>query len=307
MFWRNLFVSKPFNSGYLPEADGHLVYYTEFGNPQGKPLLMLHGGPGGSHRAPKAKLANLRRYRVIMFDQRGCGQSLPLGKTDNNTTSDLLEDISRLLEHLKINGKIVLQGASWGSTLALLWAQKHPERVEKLLLSQIFLANDEARRWELDDAAYFYPEFIEQMNHASQDDITGYYNRLIQSDEQSKQLDAVNHYGWFERICCSLTPKFASFSEISPEQLAGNRIYMHYAAHKFFLGSNNILDASRKLKDIPVLIIHNRLDMVCPFKGAYDLHRSLNKSTLVIVPEFGHVGKLLQRTIRRYFKEELYD
>ena len=301
MFWDSWFLPKPFNSGYLPEVNGHLVYYAEYGNSQGIPVLVFHGGPGGSFNARRAKIANLKKYRIVMFDQRGCGNSIPQGKIDSNTTLDLLEDASRLLDYLRINQKVIVWGGSWGSTLALLWAEHHPERVEKLLLSQIFLANDESQRWEMEDCAYFYPEFVEYLNHASQDNIAPYYNQLIQSDELAKQLDAINHFGWFERVLGSMSPQFASFKELTEKQLTSNRIYMHYEAHKFFLKSDTILDNINKIKDIPTIIVHNRLDMVCPFKGAYDLHKSLHNSQLIIVPDFGHSSKLLRKAIAKNF------
>lgn len=305
MFFESWFTPKPFNSGYLPEVNGHLVYYAEYGNSQGKPILFFHGGPGGSSRAKSAKIADLKKYHVIMFDQRGCGQSLPLGKIDNNTTADLLDDASRLLEYLKINQKVIVRGGSWGATLALLWAERHPDQVEQLLLSQIFLANDEAQRWETEDSAYFFPEFVEYLNHASQDNIAPYYNQLIQSDDLTKQLDASNHGCWYERILGSKAPQFGNLKELTAEQLSANRIAMHYAAHKYFLKSDTILDNVNKIKDIPITIIHNRVDMVCPFKGAYDLHKAIPDSRLIIVPEFGHRGKLLRKAIKKYFSEIL--
>ena len=302
MFWDSWFLPKPFNSGYLPEVNGHLVYYAEYGNPQGKPMLMFHGGPGGGSKAAWARMVDLKKYRVVMFDQRGCGQSLPLGKIENNSTADLLDDASRLLEYLKINQKIVLRGGSWGSTLALLWAERHPERVEQMHLSQIFLANDEALRWEMEDSAYIYPEFVVYLNHASQDNIATYYNQLMQSDDLAKQLDAYNHGYWYERICSSMMPQFGSTKELNPNQMASARIYMHYAAHKFFLKSDTIVDNINKIKDIPSIIIHNRLDLVCPFKGAYDLHKAMPNSKLIIIPEFGHGGKLMHKAIKKGFK-----
>lgn len=302
MFWNEWFTPKPFNDGYLPEKGGHSVYYAQYGNPQGQPVLMFHGGPGGSSRAKNAKIADLKKYRVIMFDQRGCGKSLPLGEVNNNTTPDLLDDVTRLLEHLNVTQKIIIVAASWGSTLALLWAEKHPEQVEELLLSQIFLANEECRLWEFEDCAYFFPEFVEQMNHISQDNISQYYNQLIQSDEEEKQLEAVNYYGCFERICSNLNPKFGNSTQLSQEELASNRIFMHYAAHKFFLGANTILDNISKIKEIPTTIIHNRLDMVCPYKGAYDLQKQLVRCRLITVPEFGHTGKKIRKIKQKTFK-----
>lgn len=305
MFWNNWLAPKSFNDGYLPEKDGHQVYFAEYGNPSGKPVIIFHGGPGGSCRAYRAAYANLRKYRIIMFDQRGCGKSIPLGKLDNNTTQELLDDVSRLVNHLKINDKIILWGASWGSTLALLWAIRNPQKVEKLLLSQVFLANKEYAKWEFDGNRYSYPEFVAQMEKESGCDIIRYYNKLIQSDNIEHQLLAANRYGWFERICGSKEPKFSEFNELSDKELAGQRIYMHYSANKFFLDDNEILDNIANIKDIEALIIHNRLDFICPLKGAYDIHKLLTKSQLIIVPDFGHVSKLLSKIIKKEIRKAL--
>ena len=301
MFWHKWFTPKPFNSGYLAQKDGHQIAFAEFGNPKGKPVLFFNGGPGGSFKPKRAQIANLRKYRVIMFDQRGCGRSLPLGKTENNTTQALLDDTTRLVNHLKIKDKIILRGASWGSTLALLWAEQNPQKVDKLLLSQVFLANKEFLDWEFEGAKYIYPEFVAEMEKESKGKTNSYYNKLIQSNDTDKQLHAINRLGWFERICGSMNPKFSEFSEVNELELASQRIYMHYSANNLFLGKNEIMDNISKLKDIETIIIHNRLDLICPFKGAYDIHKSLPKSRLIAVPEFGHVGKILNKTMEKEF------
>lgn len=299
MFWNKWFEPKAFNEGFLPEEDGHKVYFAEFGNPEGKPVLVFNGGPGGSFRAGRAKYANLKKYRVIMFDQRGCGRSEPLGKTEHNTTQDLLDDTTRLVNFLKINQKIILWGASWGSTLALLWAEQNAAKVERLLLSQIFLANKEFKSWEFDGNRYIYPEFVEKLEHESKGKTIGYFNSLIQSANKTKQLKAVNAYGWYERICSSMAPEFSRFTEISDKDLASQRIYMHYAANNFFLGDDDVLQNINKIKEINTLILHSRLDLVCPFKGAYDLSGGLKKAKLIVLPAFGHVNKLMSKTIRK--------
>ena len=305
MFWDKWFEPKPYKSGYLPEKDGHQVYFEAFGNPQGKPVLLFHGGPGGSCRRYRAKYANLKKYQVIMFDQRGCGKSLPLGKIENNTTQDLLDDAVRLLNFLKINKKVILWGASWGSTLALLWAEQNPEKTDKLLLSQIFLANDDFHQWEIEGIRYIYPDFMEELEKISKGDIVNYFNRLIQSNDKQKQLKAANTYGWFERVCGSFAPQFADFKELSEKELASHRIYMHYAAHNLFLKENDILKNINKINRVEALLIHNRLDLICPYKGAYDLHKALPKSRLITVPDFGHVSKKLGKTIKKEIKAVL--
>ena len=305
MFLNKWFLPKPYNEGYLPEEDGHKIYFAEYGNKKGIPVLLFHGGPGGSCKAKKIKGINLNKYRVITLDQRGCGLSTPLGKIENNTTDDLLKDYDRLVNYLNINKKIILRGGSWGSTIALLWAEKNPQKVEKMLLSQIFLANDDFHHWEFDGTKYIYPEFVEYMDKKSKGNIIGYYNKLIQSSNAKKQLEAINEFGWFERICGSMRPEFACFSDACDKELASNRIYIHYAANNFFLKGNDILKNINKIKDIKTIIIHNRLDLICPFKGAYDLHKNMNNSELIIVDEFGHVGNKLRKTIAKKLNGDL--
>ncbi|MCQ2741506.1 MAG: alpha/beta fold hydrolase, partial [Alphaproteobacteria bacterium] len=272
MFWDKWFEPKPYQSGYLPEKAGYQVYFETFGNPKGKPVLLFHGGPGGSFHRYRAKYANLKKYYVIMFDQRGCGRSLPLGEIKHNITKNLLDDTTRLLSFLKIKKKVILWGASWGSTLALLWAEQNPQKVERMLLSQIFLANKASRDWEFGGTRYIYPEFVEKMERDSCGKILNYYNKLIHSDNKKNQLQAANTYGWFERVCGSLNPSFNHLEELSDKELASHRIYMHYADNKFFLSDNQILDDIDRIKNIKTLIIHNRLDLICPYKGAYEVH-----------------------------------
>ncbi len=305
MFWDKWFEPKPFNSGFLTEKDRHLVYFAEFGNPKGLPVLLFNGGPGGSFREARAKLANLKKYRVIMFDQRGCGRSLPLGKTENNTTQDLLDDATRLVNYLKINQKIVVWGASWGATLALLWAEKNADKVSKLLLSQVFLANKAFLDWEFDACRQIYPEFVEAMEKESKGKIKAYYNDLIQSSDLDKQLQAVNRYGGYERILGSMAPAFSDFKEISELELASQKVYMQYASHNFFLKGNEILDNIHKIKEIDTLIVHDRLDLICPFKGAYDVAQALNKVRFVIVPAFGHANAVLRKIINKEIRDAL--
>jgi proline iminopeptidase len=306
MWWNRWWQAKAFHEDFLPEENGHRVWFAEFGNPQGRPILLLHGGPGGCCRAGKARYVDLRRYRLIMFDQRGCGKSRPTGKPENNTTADLLHDMDRLLNHLNIHEKVILWGGSWGSTLALLWAEKYPERVDKLLLSQIFLADKTARAWEFDGAGHLFPEFVEKLQAESKGDIVRYYNGLIQSDDVDLQLKATNQYGWFERVCGSLEPHFGTFEALDDAELASQRIYMNYAAHHFYMPSDDeILQHADKIAEIDALIVHNRGDCICPVVGAYRLAQKLKNVRLVIVPEFGHVGKKLSQTIQKEIKKTL--
>ncbi|MBE6452088.1 MAG: alpha/beta fold hydrolase [Alphaproteobacteria bacterium] len=305
-FLKKWFEPRAFNQGYLPEKNGHKVFYSEYGNPKGMPILVFHGGPGGGARPRHAMFANLNKYRIIMFDQRGCNNSQPLGKLENNTTNDLIDDADRLLNYLKINDKIILRGASWGSTLALLFAEKYPARIEKMLLSQIFMADKDNAWWEFEGCRWHYPDFVEDLECKAKGDIPKYFANEINSRNIKKQLDAANFYGWYERVCCSLNPRWNNCTKLDEKTLAELRIFMHYRVNDFFMKSDcDILKDIKKIKDIPTVIVHNRLDFVCPVKGAYELHKALRKSRLVIVPEFGHCGKLLFKTIKRIFCDEL--
>lgn len=296
--WRE---PKAFNSGYLPEADGHQVFFHEYGNPKGKVILATHGGPGGRTHAGHAAIYNLKKYRVILFDQRGCGKSLPPGKLENNTMDDIVWDIKRLYDYLNLSGKVILRGASWGSTVMLCFAEKYPELVESMLLSQIFLADGTHETWFNEQSALFYPEFMERMRRdaGSWKTLPEYYAGLINSDDKQKQLQAANCYGWYERVLGALTPGFGTAEELDEATLAELRIYMTYAAKAYTLKNNQIMRDVKKIADIPALFVHNRLDMDCPLLSVYQLSQKMPKSKLVIASGIGHYNPQLKKTINR--------
>ena len=299
---------KPFKQGFLPKKEGHRVFFMEFGNPSGSPVLVFHGGPGGGCRAGHANFANLKKCRVIMFDQRGCNCSLPLGRLENNDTSSLLDDAVRLLNYLNVNEKVVLRGSSWGSTLALLFAEKYPDKVRKLLLSQIFMADADSAFWEFEGNRFFCPEFVEELERKAKgkgEAVPAWFASEINSKSMKKQLDAANYYGWYERLCGNLEPAWNDLKTLSEKELAEYRIFMHYRVNGFMLKPDQIMKNIRKIKHIPAVIIHNRLDFVCPPKGAYKLHKALPNSRLIMVPERGHVGRKLYEMINHEFKREL--
>ena len=297
---------KPFYEGYLPVADGHAVYFAEYGNPSGKPVLFFHGGPGGSFKVRHAAFANPKKYRIIGFDQRGCGKSKPKGEIAHNDTMSLLKDVERLLDYLRIDEKVILRGASWGSTLALLFAEAHPEKIEKLLLSQIFLADSTSQNWELSGTRMFYPEFVDKLQAtAGAEDVRSYFAGEINSSDARRQTKAANLYGSFERVCGALEPHWGQFDVLDEDELASQRVYINYASRKFMLKDLQILKNIDKIAGIPVIIVHNRLDFVCPVYGAYMLHKLLPNSQLVIVPDRGHVSALLYKTMNKIFAEEL--
>ena len=299
---------KIFNRGYLPELDGHQVYFVEMGNPRGIPVLVFHGGPGGGMNLRYAQPFNRKKYRVILFDQRGCGKSLPLGEMKNNNTGALLEDAARLLDYLGIEDKIIVRGASWGSTLALLFAEKHPEKVSKILISQIYLADETGQKWNLETSRLFYPDIWEKIEREADNEepVLTYYAHLINSDDVMKQIKAANLAGSYERCLGAVNPRLG-YKELTPEDLAEIRISLNYLNECYFMAENQILRNAGKIADIPVLMVHNRLDMVCPLLSAYNLHKRLPKSKLVIVPGRGHFGSQLNEAVYREIKNYLGD
>lgn len=308
--WNILFEVKPFREGWLPVADGHEVWFAEYGNPHGKPVLTTHGGPGGHCHSSRLKLFDLKSYRVVMFDQRGCGRSKPFGRLEHNTTDGLLFDMERLLDHLHIKEKIILQGGSWASTLALAFAERYPDRVEKLLLSQIFLADEMNEKWVQEQCGLFYPDMLEDLRKPLKhwQNPSEYYYKLLTSENVAQQKKALETYGSFEHVLGALSPRFGKISEVKEKMLAYTRIYAQYAVNHYYLKSNELMHNVRKIKHIPTLIVHNRLDMVCPLKGAYDLSQKIEKCRFVVVPAKGHGGKLLRQTlkneIRRFLKTD---
>lgn len=302
----NWFVPKVFNCGYLPEQDGHKVFFMEAGNPQGKPLIVFHGGPGGSAKEKHAYPYNRNKYRIILFDQRGCGKSMPAGEMKNNRTEDLLEDVNRLQKHLGINEKVILSGRSWGSTLALLYAEKYPQKIEKLVLSMIFLANGQSKDWETKYSSWFYPDIWEKIRAEIPDnsDPAKAYAKLINSDNITDQVKAASLYANYERVLGQLEPKL-ELQELTIDDINSAKIYINYAAQNFMLKDNEILQHIDKIKDIPTLIVHNRLDFLCPFDGAYQLHKHMKNSKLVAVPDLGHYSQKLINNLNAEIKKFL--
>ena len=306
-FWHKLFEPKAFNQGFLPEADGHKVFFAEYGNPKGKVVLLTHGGPGGRTSAGHAKIFDLKKYRVIMFDQRGCGFSEPKGEMKHNTMEDIVWDIKRLYDYLHLSGKVILRGASWGATVMLCFAEKYPELVEKLVLSQIFLADEVTAHWFDNQSALFYPDFMQimQENAGSWKSLPQYYAELINSDDNDKHLRAAHQYGWYERIVGAFNPAWGTQDILSDDEYCELKIYLNYAAKDYTLKNNQIMRNIKKIQDIPTLLIHNRLDMVCPLLSVWKLHKNMLKSKLVIASGIGHHNKKLLKVIVREIKTYL--
>lgn len=296
---------KPFNTGFLPSKDGHEIYYAEYGNPNGIPVLCFHGGPGGCSAPKHASAFDPKKYRVILHDQRGCGQSTYQNRFYKNTAADLLADATRLLKHLNVTGKVIARGGSWGATLALLFAIKYPERVRRLILNSVFLAGTTDRAWmENISGDLFYPDIMAKIRaDAGNEALSAHYNRLLQGGKKDINR-AMGLYGGYEGImgradAVLLKPPF------DENRIKYAQLFFHYDAHSYFIKPDEILKNVKKIAPIPTLIVHNRLDMSCPVKNAFDLYKALPKSKLVVVPDRGHGSKLLHATLKQEIEKIL--
>ena len=308
MFLAKFFEPKPFNQGYLPEVDGHKVFFWEFGNPKGKVIMSTHGGPGGSNKVSYIKDLDLKKYRVIVFDQRGCGKSLPLGSVEKNTTKDTIKDMARLLDYLNIKEKVIVRGYSWASTLALLFAEAYPERIDKLFVSMIFLADNDYKKWMYEESAKIYPDIMDKIkasNKTKKSLAQDCFDKLCSNDEK-QIVDALSNFGGYENVLGKLNPK-TEINEYSEKDLVSAKIFMHYEINDYFMEDNQIIKNASKIAHIPTLIIHNRMDFCCLVDNAYKLYKSMPKSKLIIVPDMGHgslmLGKVCKKEFRAFLSE----
>ncbi len=288
---------RPYGSGFLRVSDLHEIYYEECGNPHGKPAVFLHGGPGGGLDPKMRRFFDPARYRIVLLDQRGCGKSRPHASLTENSTWDLVADLERLREHLAI-GRWLVFGGSWGSTLALAYAETHPERVTELVLRGIFLL----RRWELEwfyqnpgGAAALYPDlwerYVEPIPEAERADMMrAYYARLTSEDTAVRARTAKAWSAWegatsYLRSAADYVAKF----ETDRYAEAFARIECHYFVNRGFLRTDGQLLADvHRIRHIPAVIVQGRYDIVCPMKSAWDLHRAWPEADLRIVPDAGH-------------------
>jgi proline iminopeptidase len=281
----------------LRVSELHELYVEEAGNPDGIPVVFLHGGPGGGIHENHRRLFDPALYRIVLFDQRGAGRSTPHACLEQNTTWDLVADIEALRIHLGIDRWLVF-GGSWGSTLALAYAETHPERVSGLILRGIFLCTEAELRWFYQEGCHWlYPDRWESYlapipPEERQDLITAYYHRLISPDEQIRLTAAKAWSGW-EGATCHLIPDEATVDDFEEDlkALAMARIECHYFVNRaFFNETNHLLHPERiaRIRHLPTWIIHGRYDVICPVKNAWDLHQAFPQATLRIIPDAGH-------------------
>jgi proline iminopeptidase len=285
---------EPNKEYMLTCGDIHNIYVEESGNPDGQPILFLHGGPGGGCGAKQRRFFDPKYYRIILFDQRGCGKSTPLGETKENTTEDLISDIETIRKHLNIE-KWVLFGGSWGSSLALAYGVRYPEYLTGLILRGVFLSREKELDWFLKDVDQFFPEYHELLlNHKdniNKDNLVEEYTRLVFGNNFNIAKKASVAWNKFEGSVLKLLPTsdLSDNKEINYEfELARAKVQLHYINNLCFIDGEKILNKVEVLKNIPVEIVQGRYDMVCPPKTAYDLKQRLPHSQLVIIADAGH-------------------
>ena len=298
---------EPFETGYLDTGDGHQVYWERSGTRGAKPAVFLHGGPGGGCSPKHRQLFDPALYDVILFDQRGCGRSAPFASLDNNTTWHLVADIERLREMMGVETWQVF-GGSWGSTLALAYAETHPEHVSELVLRGIYLLTKAEMDWYYQfGVSEMFPEkyeaFIAPIPEAERGDmITAYRKRLVGEDRE-EQLRCAKAWSIWEGETITLLPEPATSDTFHEADfaLAFARIENHYFTHAGWFEDGQLLRDAHKLKDIPGTIVHGRYDMPCPMRQAWALHQAWPKSDFHVIEGAGHAYSepgILDRLIR---------
>lgn len=283
------------HSGWLRVSDLHEIYYEESGNPNGKPVLFVHGGPGGGCDPKMRRFFDPKAYRIILFDQRGCGKSRPHAELVDNTTWYLVADMEALRAHLGIE-RWQIFGGSWGSTLALAYAQSHPERVTELVLRGIFMLRQKELRWFYQEGTSFiFPDAWEHYlapipREERGDMIAAYYKRLTSLDVAIR-LQAARAWSIWEAATSFLTQDPLHIARAGEDSFAEAfaRIECHYFVHKgFFTSDDQLLAGVARIRHIPAMIVQGRYDVVCPMVSAWELHRAWPEAQLHIVPDAGH-------------------
>ena len=286
---------EPYDTGRLKVSPLHELYYEQCGNPNGKPVVFLHGGPGGGISPDYRRYFNPELYRVVLFDQRGSGKSTPHASIEENTTWDLVADIERLRSHLGIDQWQVF-GGSWGSTLALAYAETHPEAVTELVLRGIFLCRPQEIQWFYQQgASAIFPdvweEYLKVIPEAERSDMVSAYYRRLTSDDVATRVAAARAWSIWEGSTSKLFFDYDSIERFADPEfaLAFARIECHYFINNSFFQTNNyLIENVSKIQHIPCRIVQGRYDVVCPMTSAWDLHRAWPQADLRIVQDAGH-------------------
>ena len=284
---------EPYDSGRIDLDGRHSMYWEVSGNPAGRPVVFLHGGPGAGAGPDHRRFFDPRHYRIVIFDQRGAGRSTPLGELTDNTTQHLIADMERLRDHLGIMRWHVF-GGSWGSTLALAYAQAHPARVSALMIRGIFLGTRAEIDWFLYGMAKVFPEnwrtFAAAVPEHERGDLMAAYQKRLNDPDPKVHLPAARAWSIYEGSCSTLLPSPQTVAAFGEERhaLGLSRIEAHYFQHGVFLEEGSLLRDVAKIRNIPALIIQGRYDLVCPIQTADSLHRAWPEADYLVVPDAGH-------------------
>jgi proline iminopeptidase len=286
---------EPYDSGRLKVSAVHELHYEQCGNPNGKPAVFLHGGPGGGISCDYRRYFNPDIYRVVLFDQRGSGKSTPHASIEENTTWDLVADIERLREHFGI-GQWQVFGGSWGSTLALAYAETHPDRVTELVLRGIFLCRPKEISWFYQEgASAIFPDvwekYLKVIPQSERGDMVSAYYRRLTSDDDATRLEAARAWSIWEGSTSKLFFDPAMIEKFADPEfaLAFARIECHYFMNNAFFSSDNyLIENVGSIRGIPAVIVQGRYDVVCPIMSAWDLHCAWPEAQLKIIPDAGH-------------------
>jgi proline iminopeptidase len=288
---------QPYNRGRLRVSELHEIYFEECGNPEGKPAVVLHGGPGGGITPFLRRMHDPKNYRIVLFDQRGCGQSIPHAELRENTTWHLVADMEALRVRLGIERWQVL-GGSWGSTLALAYAQAHTERVDELILRGIFTVRQREIRWFYQEgASALFPDaweaYVAPIPPDERGDLVAAYHRRLTGNDVAERLACAKAWSQWEASTLSLRPNPVLINEFGVDAfaLAFGRIECHYFFNRgFFESDDQLLDGAAKLRRLPGVIIQGRYDVVTPAETAWALHRAWPEAHFEIVPDAGHTA-----------------
>jgi len=284
---------EPYETGMLPVDGRHRLYWEECGNPRGVPVVFIHGGPGAGSTPAHRRFFDPAFYRIVIYDQRGAGRSTPHGDLTDNTTPHLVEDLEALRAHRNIDDWIVF-GGSWGSTLAIAYAEAHPARCRALVLRGIFLCRPSEIDWFLYGLRTVFPEpwrtFAGYLPEAERGDILGNYHRRLTDPDPAVHMPAARAWSIYEGSCSTLLPSPETVSAFGEDRVALGlaRIEAHYFRNDIFLPLNALLDRAHRLRGIPGTIVQGRYDMVCPIVTADDLAQAWPEADYQIIPDAGH-------------------
>ena len=287
----------PYHTFFLETGSKHSVYVEQSGNPEGIPVIFLHGGPCSGTKPDHRRFFNPDHYRIILFDQRGCGLSLPFGELENNTTQDLIDDMERIRQRLAINQWLVF-GGSWGAALGLLYAQQYPEKVTRMIIRAVFLVRQQDFDWFARDGANrIYPELWQRLvesipEQGRENLIDGLWDALWGEDELAKRRVAKEWIAWGGQVALGNDYQTDSEVEHVTEKMVKQvSMELHYARHRYFIRENQILENCANLINIPTIIIHGRQDLLCPIEAGMKLHQALPHAEYIVLPNAGHIAQ----------------